>query len=106
MGAGKYDQRITIKRPSGSALNAAHEKIPTYSPWITCWAAVIPLSGRDYLEAQKVKAETSYRVEVRHKEGVTPNIQIEWGSHLLHVENVLPVGRKKELHLMCVEKVI
>ena len=57
--------RVTFQKPSGKVTNSMGEDIPLYLDFATVWAAVEPLTGREYSEAQKIRAETTYRVTVR-----------------------------------------
>ncbi|QNB48205.1 phage head closure protein [Thermanaerosceptrum fracticalcis] len=108
MRAGELRHRITIQKPNGYTQNAAGEDVPNYADWVTVWAAVEPLKGREYQEAQKMRAETSYRIKLRYLAGITPEMQVRLrDGRLLEIQNVLNIAEQnRELHLMCVEKVM
>lgn len=69
-------------------------------------AFVRPTTGREYEEAQKLRAETTYLVRMRYVPGVTPDMRVLYGTKTLYVESVLDVDeRHKELIVVCYEKV-
>lgn len=106
MRAGELRHRITIRRISGTIENEAGELIPSYADFKTVWAAVEPLRGREYLEAQKINEELSYLIKIRFIEGITPDMVIKFKGRIFEIQNILNIGeRKRELHLMCIEKV-
>lgn len=68
------------------------------------WACVAPMSGREFLEAQKVRDETTYNVTTRYMENVESNMKILYGAKIFDIVSVLDVGgRKKELKIVCTE---
>jgi SPP1 family predicted phage head-tail adaptor len=51
MKAGQLDQRISVERLQGG-VDELGQPIEAWAPLFTCWAAVEPLPGREYLAAQ------------------------------------------------------
>ena len=96
--------RITFQKPSGRTTNTMGEDVPVYEDYATVWAAVEPLTGREYAEAQKIRAETTYRVTVRYIAGITPNMRITHRDKTLNIASVLNVDERNiELQIMAVD---
>jgi len=70
------------------------------------WAAIEPLSGREYLAVQQIAADLSHRVVIRYLAGVTPKHRVVHGSRtfdILMARNIEERGRFIEL--LCRERV-
>lgn len=77
MEAGKLRHRVTIQKPTltqdtttgevTTAWTDLHSSIP---------AAVEPLSVKEYLQSRTDQSETSVRVVIRHRDGLTPDMRI------------------------------
>lgn len=68
------------------------------------WAKVTPVSGREYTEMQKIRAEQTYKVKIRYADGVLSNFKILYRDRILHVESVIESdGAGRELILDCWE---
>lgn len=104
MNPGDLRHRITIQSPTGTAQNQCGEDVPAYTTFATVWAAVEPLRGREYLEAQKIRPEMQYRVRIRYLAGVTTDMQVVYRGKILDIQSIINVDeRNRELHLMCLE---
>ena len=69
------DGSAVLKRRDGkaySSLDALHD----YS----VAAFVSPMSGREYEESQKLRAETTYKIVTRFFPGITPQMRILYDS--------------------------
>ena len=68
------------------------------------WASVAPTSGREYEEAQKLRAETTYKIRVRWSPEFKSDLKILYREKILHIESVLDLeGKKREIELVCWE---
>ena len=100
----KLRHRITFQKPGGTAKNGMGEDVPVYTDFATVWAAVEPLTGREYTESQKIRAETTYRVTVRYLAGITPNMRIVHHDKTLNIASVLNVDERNiELQIVAVD---
>lgn len=69
------------------------------------WAEVLPATGREYEEAQKIRAETTYKITTRHFQGITADMKILYGVKIFDIISVLNVGeRNVELQIVVKEK--
>ncbi len=82
-------------------LGAADEKaVERYA----VWASVVPLSGREYEESQKLRAETTYHVKIRYADGIRSDFKLLYNGKLLDIVSVLNLdSRSREIRLVCAE---
>lgn len=105
MNPGELRHRITILDPSGTTENEVGEEMPTLVEVATVWAKVIPIRGKEYLEAQKLRPELQYRVTIRHRKDIHPAMIIQFEDKKLEIESVIDIASRKEyIELNCVEK--
>lgn len=68
----------------------------------TVWAAVEPVSGREFFAAAAVWAETTFKVTVRYRPDITPLNRIIHDGKLLDIQAVLNVeGKGRYLEIVC-----
>lgn len=100
----KMRHRITFLKPSGSVLNDLGEAVPEYTDYMTVWAEVSPKTGREYDEAQKLRAETTYNITTRYFDGITAEMRIRHNGKIFEIISVLNVGgRNAELKIVAAE---
>ena len=105
MQAGKLRERVTIKQSDGSqdsfgAETGAMADVGTF------WAAIEPLNGREFFEAQQEQSQVTTRIRIRHQGGITPQMVVVWGTRIYEIVSVInPEERDRELVLMCTELV-
>jgi SPP1 family predicted phage head-tail adaptor len=70
----------------------------------TIWAAIEPLSGREYFAAKQVNAEISARITIRYRKGITPDMRMVFDGRVFEVISIVnPKERCGSLVLMCRE---
>lgn len=68
------------------------------------WAQVLPLSGREYEESQKLRAETTYSIKIRYAEKIRSDFKVLYKNKLFEIISVLNLNsRNRELKLVCSE---
>lgn len=103
MDAGRLDKRVTL-RSKVVAQDAWGAPVETWSDVATVWAAIEPLSGREFFAAAQVQAEQLTRITIRHRSGVTPSLRVVWGDRSFDVQAVIDWRERHEfLQLMCRE---
>jgi SPP1 family predicted phage head-tail adaptor len=101
--AGTLRHRVTIQEKNVTQ-NDYGEEVITWDEMDVLWAAVEPLSGREFLEAQRAGAEVTTRIRIRHQDGIVPEMRVVWGDHVYDIEAVIAIEeRQREIHLMCRE---
>jgi SPP1 family predicted phage head-tail adaptor len=105
MNIGKLRHRVKIYDKGTITRNGTGEEIPAYDALVaTVWAAVEPLTGREFIEATQVQADVTFRIRIRYRSDIRPEMRVVEGSHTYQIESVLDQGgERKETHLMCHE---
>ena len=95
------DLRHRIKIQSVTITN----DVETWADFATSVpAAIEPLKGREYWEAQKINAEQATKIRIRYRTGVLPTMRVVWGTRIYKIEAIMNIDeRNRELHLVCVE---
>lgn len=60
------------------------------------WACVSPMTGKEYAEAQKIRAETTYNITTRYMKNIESNMKILYGTKIFDIVSVLNIGGKNE----------
>ena len=103
MRAGRLRHRVTIETPNDEASTYGGPK-HVWVPVATVWASVEPLQGREFMAARAANAETTHRVGMRYRGGVTAKQRINFDGRILEIESVMNRDeRNAELQLMCKE---
>ena len=97
--------RIIFQKPTGTHKNSMGENVPTYADYKTVWAFVAPKTGREYDEAQKLRAETTYNVHTRYHENISAEMQIRYNDRILKIESVLNINERNEELLIVASEV-
>ncbi|MDO4810541.1 MAG: phage head closure protein [Eubacteriales bacterium] len=104
---GQMRNRITIQRHNGQVDRYGDPLELDSSSWVpvaTVWAAVDPVSGREFYEAQQSQSEVSYKVRCRYRSDIVPGMRIIFGNHTLEIVSVIDWSMRHEhLLLMCRE---
>lgn len=105
MRAGELRHRVTIQQPV-EVLDDYNTPSVVWQDFARVWAAIEPLSGREYLQLQNTNAEITVRIRIRYLPGITPAMRVVYGSRVFNIQAVIDVEEKhRELHLMCAEAV-
>lgn len=96
MNFSKMRHRITFMKPTETELNGMSENVPVYTEFKTVWAFVAPRTGKEYDEAQKLRAETTYNIQTRWHEGLTTDMQIKFRDKTLKIESILSLNERFE----------
>jgi SPP1 family predicted phage head-tail adaptor len=102
MDIGSLRHRLSIYDKGTITRNGVGEEIPAYDTLVaTVWGAVEPLSGREFIEANQVQADVTYRLRIRYLSGIAPEMRVKEGTHTYHIDAVLDQkGERRELYLM------
>lgn len=102
-GVADYRHRVTLQRRVTVTDNEGFTT-EQWQDWVTVWAAVEPIRGREYFAAAAVEAEVTLRIRIRYRAGVTPDMRVAYGQRIFDIQSVIDVGgRHREIELMCRE---
>lgn len=94
------DGKAVLKRRDGKAY-PHQEALHDYS----VAAFVSPMSGREYEESQKLRAETTYKIVTRFFPNITPQMRIVYENREFEIVSVLDLNeRHSELQIVAAEK--
>ena len=82
--AGPLRHRIAIQRQTDT-ITTSGGFAPTWATIATVWASVEPLSGREYLREHAVHGDTTHRVRMRYRGGVTRRHRLLWGARVFDI---------------------
>ena len=103
--AGELNKKVTIQGKTVVHDSFGEETIS----WVKIadvWAAIKPLSGREFIEAQQVQSEISHRIIMRYREGIKPYHQVVWENSVYEILSIINLDTANTaLHLMCRELV-
>jgi SPP1 family predicted phage head-tail adaptor len=103
MRAGLMRHRITIEAPT-ETQGPDGSFVRTWNAFLSAWASIEPLTGREYFAAQREQADVSHRIRMRYMDGITHKMRVSIGSRIFEIESVINVGERNcELILMCRE---
>ena len=103
--SGRLRHRIVIQSPT-ETQDTYGEPIKTWATFLTTWASVEPIKGREYWESQQVNAEVTYKITMRHREGLNPKMRVSWDDRTFEIKNILNEYEKgRRLTLMVTESV-
>lgn len=101
-GIGSLNKRVVLQAPT-ETQDAAGGPVRSYAAdTATVWAAIEPLAGREWVEAQKINAEATGRVRIRHYSGLLPTWRVKYGTRtydVLAVVNIEERGREMILYV-------
>ena len=101
MKAGDLDQRVTVERFT-STQDELGQPIESWAPLFSCWAAVEPLVGREYLAAQAAVSEVTARIRMRFRPWMTAQDRVIHNGTTYGIESLIDVrSDHRELVLMC-----
>ena len=101
MRAGDLTERVTVERFT-STQDELGQPIEAWAPLFTCWAAVEPLTGREYLAAQAAVSEVTARIRMRFRPWMTAQDRVIHNGTTYGIESLVDVrSDHRELVLMC-----
>lgn len=105
MQAGKLRHRITLQANAAVQDPATGYMVPGWIEVAQVWAAIEPLSAREFIAAQAVQSDVTTRIVIRHRAGVSPAMRILHGDRIYNITGVLadPKTGREYLTLPCTE---
>ena len=101
MQAGRLDQRVTVERFT-TTTDSWGQPVEKWAPMFTCWAAVEPLPGREFIAAQAAQSEVTARIRMRFRPWMTAQDRVIHNGTIYSIESVIDQrSQGRELVLMC-----
>ena len=89
MDAGLLRHRVELQKITATQDQTTGEEVRAWATYATVWAAVEPLSVRDFIAAQAGQSETRGRITIRHRTDVTAEHRVKHGSTIYRVQGVM-----------------
>ena len=105
MRAGTLKHRISIQQKIQTSDDMGGYT-ETWEDLYSVWAAIWPLSGKEYLASGRKEGEVTHRIRIRYRDGILPSHRVKYGSRIFDIRVGLNhEEQNKYLDLMCIEKV-
>lgn len=110
MRAGNLRHRIGIQKKS-ITKNSYGENVTSWTTDAIVWAAIWPVSGKEYFNAQQVQAGITHKIRIRHRTlsastRINPECRIRYGTRYFGIKSVInPDERNIYLDIMCEESI-
>ena len=85
---GSLRHRIELQHATATR-NAYGEPIEAFATYATVWAAVEPLSMRERVQAEQMKAQRTHKITIRYLSGVVVTDRVVFGSRTFEVVSFL-----------------
>ena len=105
MRAGRMRHRVVIQQQT-TTQDSLGQPANTWNDLDTVFAAVEPLSGKEFFDAQQVNAETTTRFRLRYRSDVTHDMRISFRDRNYNIHSIINAGeRDHEMILLAGEGV-
>lgn len=104
MRAGSLRHQIIIQQlVAGSPQQLPNgEPDKAWTDYVTAWASVDPVTGKEPFMAQEHLSVVSHKVRIRYRVGITAAMRVSFRGQYYDIKAVLNWGmRDKELLLLC-----
>lgn len=103
MRAGRLDRSITIQQKTVTRTTLGDET-ESWADLATVWSEVIPMSGREYFnaQAQQVVVEEQLRFRIRYFAAAASDteLRISYNSKVYDITHIAEMGRRVGLELV------
>jgi SPP1 family predicted phage head-tail adaptor len=87
--AGSLRHRVTLQQPVQSRNETTGEAIDVWVAVDEVWAAVEPLSAREFIQSAALQAEVVARITIRYRSDLLPTWRIVHGDKTYSIEGIL-----------------
>ncbi|MFP1683342.1 phage head closure protein [Alloalcanivorax sp. C16-1] len=105
MRAGRLNKRVRFEAPASVTADKHGGQVITWEPLATQWAAVEPLNGREFFQAQGENSSVEVRIRVRYTQALAalaPNCRAIYRGTAYNIVSVIdPQEQHSELTIMC-----
>lgn len=106
---GKRRHRVTFQRFTGARDGYGDPLLSEDENWTDAtalWAAVKPLSGREFYAAEQSQSEVTHKIDCRYRAGLTTDMRVCLGSRRFRIISIIDWEERHEsLLIMCKELV-
>jgi SPP1 family predicted phage head-tail adaptor len=107
MKAGPLRYQVTIQRPEVDTDERGEAIVTSWVKVATVYAAIEPLSGREWLASAQFRPGVTTRIRIRWRDGIDASMRVLHRSTVYNIDAVIPQFQgMSEAHLMCGDGVI
>lgn len=106
---GAMRERVTIQEKTTTA-DGQGGRATSWGTLATVWAAVVPLTMGEKLQAAAIGSTLAYRVSCRYRADVTPSMRLRWTPFLSETTKTLEIhgvtatdGGRQWMYMDCAE---
>jgi SPP1 family predicted phage head-tail adaptor len=77
-----------------STKNSFGEQSDDWTPVVTLWANIRPLSSREVIAAQATQAETTHEITIRYRAGIEAKMRGVYGARVFDLGPPVNVGER------------
>ena len=106
---GKYAHRITFQRYDGTVDEYGDVRKDVDANWDdfkTAWAAVDPLSGREFYAAEQSQSEVTHKIRCRWFPGLKAEMRIVFGGRKFRIISVIDWQEAHESFLIMAKELV
>lgn len=89
LAAGRLRHRIVLQSPSYTQNQTTGENVLSWITQAEVWAAIEPLSAREFIAAQATQSEVSARIVIRYRPDVNATWRILHRGRVFNINGVL-----------------
>ncbi|GIW49202.1 MAG: head-tail adaptor protein [Caloramator sp.] len=103
MKIGDLRHRVTLQKLE-MVQDSYGQPTETWTDVATVWAAVNPISGREFFQTETINSEVTHKILIRYMQGVKPAMRIKFKDRIFNILYVINFEERNEtLQLMCKE---
>lgn len=87
--AGRLNKRVALQSPTTSQDNATGAITESYTTVATVWAAIEPLSVKDFIASDERQSKVTARIVIRHRTGIDATWRVVHNSRVYQIVGVL-----------------
>ena len=100
---GEYRHKIIIEQKT-YAQNDYGEEIDEWVKVIEVYAAIYPISGKEFFAAETASSEVTHKINIRYVPSIKPDMRVIFNDRVFHIQSVINFQeRNVVLQLMCKE---
>lgn len=99
---GRLDRRLTLEAPQTSPDGAGGTTV-SWMPVATLWAEVRSALGGERPWAERLTAEATHRIRIRHRTDIGPEMRFTLADRIFDIRSIVEEGRRWVVCL-CEEK--
>lgn len=89
LAAGRLRHRVSLQRQEETRDPDSGAVIVAWVPYAQVWAAVEPLSVKEFIASQAMQSEVSARITIRHRDDVSAKDRVVFRGKAYNIHGVL-----------------